>query len=129
MKRYHIVEEEVKVPNSLNGFRNWQFSSGSTTGEDFNKFALLYKAHIKKLLPDCELVNFTKGHYFILCFIKSGDKFVYLSTSDVRYSPHEWYNNILIRTAKHDRDYNGGANCFTTLEQLPDKVKLLLKES
>ena len=42
----------------------------------------------------------------------------YVSISDVRYFSDEWYNHILIRTAKDEQDYRGGFNNYTTLDGL-----------
>ena len=50
----------------------------------------------------------------------------YLSISDVRYFMGEWYDHILIRTAKDETDYRGGFNHYTTLEKLDAKAAELL---
>ena len=34
---------------------------------------------------------------------------------------------MLIRTAQHDKDYTGGANCFATLDTLLEKANTLTK--
>jgi len=126
--RYRTESYEEEVPNTLEGFKDWEFSSGGTTGEDFNIFAKLFKKHIKKCLPlNVELVAFSKGHYYVSGFVERNGKFVYFSMSDVRHYPGGWHNNILIRTAKHEKDYTGGSNCSTTLESFVVKVFNLLE--
>ena len=128
MLRYETTSYEVEIPNSLNAFKNWEFSSGSSTGEDFNIFAKLFKSFIKKNIPvNMELITFSKGHYDLFGFIKSNNKFVYFSFSDVRHSPEEWHKNILIRTAKSEKDYTGGSNNYTTLENLFYKIAKLFE--
>ena len=128
MTRYRVIEEEVDVPKTLEGFKDWEFSSGGTTGEDFNTFARLFKKHIQKNLPEgFKLVAFSKGHYYVSGFVERGGKFVYFSVSDVRYFPGGWHNNILIRTAKNEKDYTGGSNGYTTLEFFAVKVFNLLE--
>ena len=126
--RYKTESYEEEVPNTLEGFKDWKFSSGGTTGEDFNIFARLFKKHIQKNLPvGSNLVAFSKGHYYVSGFVERGDKFVYFSVPDVRFFPGEWYNNILVRTAKHEKDYTGGSNGSTTLEFFSVKVLNLLE--
>ena len=127
MKRYQYVEEEVDVPEDLNGFKDWEFSSGSTTGEDFNVFSRKFKAHIGKSLPvGAILVNFRSGHYDLSGFVQRGEKYVYFATSDVRHFPGNWHDDILVRTAQSDIDYTGGRNCSTTLETFAEDVEKLL---
>lgn len=128
-----ITRERVEyyseaVPETLAGFMAWEFTSGGTTGEDFKRFAGLFRAEIKRSLPDgAELITGKPGHYYLSGFIKRGDKFVYWSISDVRFFPGAWHKSILVRTAQHDRDYTGGINCSTTLEHFRDSVAHLLE--
>ena len=125
--RYRAVDGEALVPEKLNGFRDWEFSNGSTTGADFQVFARLFKACIKKSLPpDAQLVEFHKGHYYLSGFSQRGDRFVYFSISDVRHFPNAWHSNILIRTARSAKDYTGGSNGYTTLERFSEDVERLL---
>ena len=75
-----------------------------------------------------ELVKVNKNHYEFSAFFKdTDDNYVYFSISDVRYFQNEWYNHILVRTAKHDKDYSGGQNNYTNLENLPIKLHYLFK--
>jgi hypothetical protein len=69
-----------------------------------------------------ELVNFNTGHYYCSWFIKNGDKYVYCSFSDVRYFSTSWYKLILYRVAKNERDYTGGSNWYTELENLEGAI-------
>jgi len=126
--RENVSYYEEEVPNSLNGFRNWEFSSGSTTGEDFKVFARKFKKFIKDHLPQkSELVSFLVGHYFISGFIQKDSKFVYFSISDVRHFPGQWENNVLIRTAKSEKDYTGGSNNYTGLLNFTSAVEKLFQ--
>lgn len=125
--RYRTVEEEDHVPVTLNGFRGWEFTSGPTTGADFDVFARLFKACIKKSLPPgATLVNCSSGHYILSGFVQREDKFVYFSISDVRHFPEKWHKDILVRTAKCETDYTGGSNGYATLETFTDAVNRLL---
>ena len=126
--RQVIQYYEEEIPNSIKEFKNWQFSSGGTTGEDFKIFARKFRSYVKKNLPaNSQLINFSGGHYYVSGFVKKkGSKFIYFSISDVRYFPSSWYNNIMIRTAQHDKDYAGGSNSHTTLENFKINIDRLL---
>ena len=118
---------EVDVPEKLKDFLNWEFSSGGRTGEDFKRFARLFRNYIKKNLPkNAKVVNCNVNHYCLSGFIERNGKYVYFSISDVRFWKNEWFTAILIRTAKHDKDYTGGSNCETTLPKFKENVEKLL---
>lgn len=127
MLREHVTVEEVDIPEKLDGFKGWEFSSGPTTGADFQVFARLFRKCIRQtLLPGTHLVNVSTGHYYISGFVQREDKFVYFSISDVRHFPGKWHKEILVRTAKSEEDYTGGSNGYTTLERFSDAVQRLL---
>ena len=93
--RYRIVSYDEEIPKSLEGFRNWEFSSGGTTGEDFKVFAKLFKKEIKRQMPsDAKLVKYNGGHYYISGFICQNNRYIYFSTSDVRHFPGDWYKAV-----------------------------------
>jgi len=113
------------------GIEEWldvEFESSSGLTEEFTLFARQYKKAISQVMIGFELVNFSRGHFNINGFFKntSNNKLVYFSTSDVRYSSNEWFNNILIRTAEHEKDYRGGSNCFASLENIKDRADSLI---
>ena len=115
-----------RVPNTLMEFKNWKFSSGSVADRDFKVFARLFKKYIIQNIPsNSKLVNFNRGHYYVSGFIENGGKYVYFSISDVRY--FHWYKNILIRTAETERDYTGGNNYYTTLDDFKQSVVNLMR--
>jgi hypothetical protein len=117
---------EEEIPTTLEAFKSWEFSSGSTTGSDFKVFSRLYKKWVTRNLPDgAKLDTFSSGHYDLYSFIEKDGKYVYFSISDVRYFPGGWYENILIRTAKSNKDYTGGSNDYTTMSRFRDNVARL----
>ena len=105
----------------LKKYLTYTFSTGCYTGDDYKSFERKYKNYLKSVCNDngWELVKFSPNHYEFTCFIKKEDKYIYFSISDVRYFKNQWYSNILVRTAKDDRDYTGGSNQHTSLEELP----------
>lgn len=59
-------------------------------------------------------------------FIKSPDtgKCVFFSFQDYRYG--DWTQRILIRKARDEKDYTGGANHFTDINRMHDDVMMLM---
>lgn len=116
----------------LEKYLNHEFSSGCYTGDDYKSFQTKYINYLKGICANnnWRLVNVGKNHYCFSAFIKGGreNNYVYISISDVRYFTNEWYNHILIRTAKNETDYRGGFNNYTNLEDLECDVAKLLKE-
>jgi len=117
--------------HELKKYLNFEFSSGPYTGKDYLSFQTKYINYLRSLCQTngWELVNTGRNHYCFTSFFKSVGKFVYLSISDVRYFSNEWYTNILVRTAKNEKDYIGGCNHYTALPDLQSAVVRLLKEA
>ena len=116
---------------NLKKYLGYEFSSGCYTGNDYKSFQTKYINYLKAICKDnhWELVNVNKNHYCFSAFIKSAEgRYVYLSISDVRYFTDEWFNHILVRTAKNEVDYKGGFNNYTTLEDLDGKIAILLDD-
>ena len=109
-------------------YLDYEFSSGSYTGQDYKTFQTKYINYLKTLCVknNWELVNVGRNHYEFTAFIKSNDGYVYFSISDVRFFRNEWYHHILIRTAEHEKDYRGGCNTYTDLPNLQNAVRNLL---
>lgn len=108
----------------------YSFESSSSLTPEFAEFAQDMRAHLKKTLaPDFEIVSYSRGHFYFSAFIKNkaNDKLAYISASDVRFFPNEWDTSLLIRTAQHDKDYTGGANNFTTLDNVKKSALNLTK--
>lgn len=104
-----------------------EFQSSSVKTPEFKSFANDFIKDLKSLATGYEFVNVSKGHFYVSGFLKKADKYVYFSISDVRFFRNEWYKNILIRTAKNDKDYTGGVNNSTDLENFKKRVDSLLK--
>ena len=125
------AEEAQAVAIKRGGIKAWQgyrFESSSGLTPAFAEFSRIMRLHLKKTLaPEFELVSYSRGHFYFSAFIKNKatGKLVYISASDVRYSPDAWINNLLVRTAQHDEDYTGGMNDSATLDGLKEKsIKL-----
>ena len=118
--------------NTLKQYINYKFSTGCYTGNDYKTFQTKYLNYLKTICKEnnWSLIKVNKNHYCFSTFIKGGteNKCVYISISDVRYFSNDWYNHILVRTAKNEVDYKGGFNHYTTLDKLECKICELLKE-
>ena len=118
--------------NTLKQYINYEFSSGCYTGNDYKTFQTKYINYLRTICKEnnWSLIKVNKNHYCFSAFIKGGteNKYVYISISDVRYFNNDWYNHILVRTAKNEVDYKGGFNHYTTLDKLEYKICELLKE-
>ena len=115
----------------LEKYIDYEFSSGCYTGDDYKSFQTKYINFLRSICKQnhWQLVNVGRNHYCFSAFIKSAEnKCVYVSISDVRFFTNEWYNNILIRTAKNEQDYYGGFNHRTTLKELEMKAMELLED-
>lgn len=115
----------------LEKYIDYEFSSGCYTGDDYRSFQTKYINFLRSICKQnhWQLVNVGRNHYCFSAFIKSAEnKCVYVSISDVRFFTNEWYNNILIRTAKNEEDYYGGFNHRTTLKELEMKAMELLED-
>ena len=115
----------------LEKYIDYEFSSGCYTGDDYKSFQTKYINFLRSICKQnhWQLVNVGRNHYCFSAFIKSAEnKCVYVSISDVRFFTNEWYNYILIRTAKNEQDYHGGFNHRTTLKELEMKAMELLED-
>ena len=118
----------MKNLNDLQQYLDYDFSSGPYTGQDYLTFQRKYINYLKSMCKDnnWQLVNVGKNHYEFTAFVKHPDNlYIYLSISDVRFFKNEWFNNILIRTAEHEKDYRGGCNQYSDLQGLQYNVNCL----
>lgn len=60
--------------------------------------------------------------------INEDNKRVYFCTPDYRYFNYQWQNSVLVRTATNDKDFNGGVNHYTPLENFVANVECLFNE-
>lgn len=119
---YHYKSD---LPQTLRPFVDYRFSSGSITGDDFKSFSKKFKNAIKKMLPEGYAIHsWNNNHYCASGVIKTPENnFIYISISDVRFFPNEWFSDILIRSMKHAEDWTGGPNRRTTLFTFSEDVQ------
>jgi hypothetical protein len=101
------------------------FESSSTLTPEFSAFFKTFKkeftAELKKM--GCTKIEIGRGHFYISGFFTSqSGQIYYFSLSDVR-SGYE-YNSLLYRTAKDYKDFTGGSNQFTTIQNFTAEMRL-----
>lgn len=121
---YHYKSE---LPKSLQPFVDYLFSSGGYAGNDFKSFNIKFKNAIKKQLPEgFEIHEWIEGHYCCSAVIKTpSGNFIYISIGDVRFCINEWFENILYRTMKSEKDWTGGRNHYASFFNLGEAIKKL----
>ncbi len=55
------------------------------------------------------LKQFNKNHYCFSAVVTDGERFAYISVSDVRSNPRI-FSEVLYRTMAHEKDWHGGEN-------------------
>lgn len=87
---------------------------GGFTSPSYKEFERDYRSALKKICKNigANLHSFGHRHYDFSAVIERNGKYAYFSISDVRYFKNEWYNNILVRSMAHDKDWTGGSNCY-----------------
>lgn len=115
----------------LNKYLNHTFESSCYTTEDYLAFQNKYISYLRSLFKqhDFKIIKVMRNHYEFSMFVEVNNTVVYLSISDVRYFQNEWYNHILIRTAKDENDYRGNTNHYTNLPDLIENIKKLIGEN
>ncbi len=116
---------------NITQWKNTQFESSTSVTSQVVSFARAYKkAIIDTLGNDFELIFWNRGHFYISAFFRNRETgtLIYISCRDVRSFPDEWYFNILIRSARHHKDYTGGCNNFTPLYKIYEVAMRLTKE-
>jgi hypothetical protein len=93
------------------------FESSCYKTPEFIQFSRDFRSDLRAMLvkTDWMIDTLSVGHFYISGFLKhmKTGEFVYISISDVRFFRDEWYNQMLVRTAKSNTDYTGGANGHT----------------
>lgn len=114
--------------SEIEKYRDYEFSSGCTVGEDYKTFQRKYRNAIKKMCDTYgwELVKFNKGHYEFSAYIRNEEgKYVYMAISDVRYNPNKWLDRILIRRAWSLTDSVGCVNFYSDLCLLDANISMI----
>jgi hypothetical protein len=110
------------MKGQLHKWYHHEFSSGATTGPDFKQFVRDFRSELNEQCKrhGMKLHTLYPNHYDLSGFLLNpeSNRLVYFNISDVRYFKNEWYDNVMYRNARHDKDWTGGGNQYTSLEDL-----------
>lgn len=107
---------------------------GAYVSKEFSSFCRQFINAVKREFPDDEIVNYSKGHYYLSGFIKRGAKFVYFSYHvprgglSIDMARSDALRGILIRKAHNEKDYTGEDNHFTSFFHFKENVEYLFRK-
>ena len=119
-----IIQTETRktVFKKLMDWKGNCFESSCYKTPEFMAFARMFRSHIQKQAKEngLEVTNFSSGHFYCSGFFRNINtgKVAYFSISDVRHFPDSWINNVLLRTAEHEKDYTGGRNQSANIQDI-----------
>jgi hypothetical protein len=95
-----------------------EYKQGEDTKQFFRDLRSDIKAQCKAL--GMELHSMNVNYFTATGFLRNPEtnRLVYFSFSDIRHWRNAWHNNILFRSAQHDKDWTGGHNQFSSLKDL-----------
>ena len=102
------------------------FISASETTTEFKSFCRTFNSEFKKLVGSlgCTDVKLRAGHFYISGFFTAPNGQVwYVALGDVRWSNGQMY----FRTAKDYKDYNGGYNINTNINDIKKDLVRYIK--
>lgn len=102
------------------------FESSTETTPEFKRFTRTFKSEFNKLLKKigCAGLECHNGHFYISGFFNSANgQLWYFSISDVR---DMFRGSLLVRTAKHRKDYQGGQNRYADMSNLEEELSRIL---
>lgn len=117
---------------TVKSFRNYDFENcnvepkywGDYPHANFFKgeFIPVARKELKKMAANmgAELASFNANYFEYSAFFKKDDKFIYVRVGDVRLN--DWYNDVLYRTAAHDKDWHGGTNHCCSYDNLEKEL-------
>lgn len=98
------------------------------TPPEAKSFGRKFKNWVKKIADQngWELVEYDLNYSSIIGFFKQDNKFIFFSYEMPCATPIDIEEGgpmgVLFRTAKHERDFNGGRNHFASLKEFPNRV-------
>lgn len=93
--------------------------SSSYKTPEFLAFSKTFKTELKKELHavGAKLTDFSVGHFYVSGFFTADEKCFYFSLTDVRGMEFQSEINLLYRTAKDNKDFQGGHNQYVRLQK------------
>lgn len=112
--------------SKLKKWCGYEFSTGISTGEEYLRFQKEAKTELKKMLSASgfEIFKFLPNHYEFSCIVRKleEERYYYISISDVRMFGDKWWNNVLYRAMKDEKDYGGEQNHYCKWEEIGESL-------
>lgn len=119
-----------------NFYTKWQNAvladAGGYVSKEYRNFQTALVREISKnaTAVDAKVISSSKGHYDTSCFVERNGKFVFISHSSTLCRMDDGVRidlgSLLIRTARHEKDYRGGYNNFCHISELQSMIDELL---
>ena len=111
-----------------------QFSTGPCAGKDYIGFQRAARRDLKKAAQSAgfTLHKFLPNHYCFSAVLRHQEDteiFAYVSVSDVRIGSSRWYEQVLYRTMKHEKDWTGGQNQWCRWDELAQALAGLYRRT
>ena len=105
-----------------------KFESSTMRTPQYVAFERQCKKELKAMLKEygINLHRFDGNHFDWDAVLERNGKFVYIRIGDVRC--WDWYNDVLIRTMAHDKDWTGGHNNQCAFHEIGEFADRLLNQ-
>ena len=105
---------------TIRQYKGYAFESSCSRTAEYAAFEKQCKKELKEQCKKAgfNLHSFHPSHFEWFAVLEKDGKFIYVSLPDVRY--WNWYNDILIRTMAHDKDWTGGENHRCEFSEIGD---------
>ena len=115
---------------SVKSYKGQHFYSSCGRTEQYAEFERACKRDLKKQCVKLgfNIHSFNSNHFEWSAVLEKGDRFIYVSISDVRYW-NNWYDDVLVRTMAHDKDWHGGNNTYCSFDKIAEQAEYLLNSA
>ena len=124
MKIMYEASDTSKLRQKISAILNKDYDHETPDKPRSSDYNRAIKAWLKSQLSDCEIYATKNAWCEASGYIEKDGKFVYYRFPDYRWE--DWSDRILIRKAESLKDYTGGANYFTDIDNMIDEVRWLL---
>lgn len=117
-------------------YNKWQNAiledAGGYVSKEYRSFQTALMREISKCANTvgATVVSNSKGHYDTSCFVERNGTYIYISHSSTLCRMDDGVridlDSLLIRTARHAKDYTGGYNNYCPISELQSKIDELL---
>lgn len=115
-------------------YQKWQNQSVEDYGAYMSPSAKQFAKDIKAVIKEIAINNgaslewFNINHYDVSGMIKKDEKYIYFHRDIERYNKSiNLSHNLLIREAKHAKDFTGGRNNYCNFEEFESTMNYLFK--